>query len=95
MLNRLGDPNNLAKFGMWQFWFWIANLPPFIVAFFLMPTETFARFTLLYLGIATIVTAAIGGLGGWQTAKVEAHQAEDADVQEVLDAVEDLAEKGT
>jgi hypothetical protein len=67
--------------------FWTANLPPFVVAFFVLDYETFVRVSLLYLGLVSII-ALIAAFGSWwQSLRIEEHQQDDADVREVLDVV--------
>lgn len=68
-------------------WFWTANIPPFVAAYFLLDTEQFVRLSLLYLGLVSII-ALIAAFGSWwQSLRVEERQESDADVQEVLDEV--------
>lgn len=69
----------------WQFWFWIANLPPFIMAYAVLNADAFTKFSLLYLGIVTILTAALGALSSYVAETVAMKQEDDADVQDVLD----------
>lgn len=75
---------------LWQFWFWILNIPPFVFAYIVLNDQAFTSFSLLYLGIITIITAALGALSSLVAEQVAQKQVEDADVQEVLDVVEDI-----
>lgn len=70
--------------------FWLANLPPFTAAYFLLDYETFVKLSLLYLGWVSIIALVLACGSWWQSLRVEQHQADDADVSEVLDAVHDL-----
>lgn len=84
----------LRKLCGWMVIFWTANLPPFTAAYFLMDRMAFIAFSLLYLGEISII-ALIAAFGSWyQSLRVEEHQVEDADVQEVLDEVRQT-ERGT
>lgn len=75
---------------LWQFWFWVVQVPFFVLTYLLMSDQAFVSFSLLYLGVITIITAALGALSSLVAEKVAQHQVEDADVQEVLDAVHEL-----
>lgn len=78
---------HLRTFCGWMVIFWTANLPPFVAAFFVLDYETFVRLSLLYLGLVSII-ALIAAFGSWwQALRVEEHQQDDADVQDVLDVV--------
>lgn len=70
--------------------FFIANIPPFVLAFLLMSPKAFTAFSLLYLGLISILAMVAGCGSWWQSLQVQIHQEDDADVQEVLDEVRTL-----
>lgn len=81
------DIVKLRRFCGWMVIFWTANIPPFVALFVVLDADAFVSFSLLYLGLVSII-ALIAAFGSWwQSLRIEEHQQEDADVQEVLDAV--------
>jgi hypothetical protein len=67
--------------------FWAANLPPFTALFFILDFETFVKVSALYIADISIVALSLGCGSWYQSLRVEQHQQDDADVQEVLDVV--------
>jgi hypothetical protein len=72
------------------FWFWLANLPPFSALFLILDFEMFVKLSALYIGDLSIIALSLACGAWWQGLVVSEHQQKDADVQEVLDAVEEL-----
>jgi hypothetical protein len=84
----LTQPARLSTIVGWALIFFVLNIPPFTWLFFVLPPDQFTAFSLLYLGLISI-TAMIAALGAWwQALQVQVHQEDDADVQEVLDAIQ-------
>lgn len=78
-------PRRLSRVVGWALVFFVLNIPPFTILYFVLAYEAFVKFSLLYLGEISIL-AMVAGLGSWwQSLQVQEHQEADADVQEVLD----------
>lgn len=82
----------LVGFG---FWFWLANLPPFTALYFLLGYETFLKVSALYIADISIIALSLACGAWYQALRVEQHQADDADVSQVLNAVHQLDEDVT
>ena len=82
------DPSLMRKVNGWAVWFWLANFPPVIVVYVFAP-ETWKQASILYLALVSIYANVSGHWSAWQAARVEVRQEEDADVQDVLDAIKD------
>ena len=90
LTEKLASPEFLRKLNGWLTIFWLGNFPPVIFLYFTSTSEEFQKFCLLYLALVSIWANVAGHVSAWQAARIECVQAEDADVQEVLDAVHDL-----
>ena len=80
-----GDPVFMRKVNGWATVVWLILAVPICV--FLSSSVPF----LVFISVYAVVT---GHLSAWQAARVEVVQNEDANVAEVLDAVEDIKENG-
>lgn len=74
-----GDPVVMRRINGWLTIVWLVAALP--VCLFLSSSVPF----LVFISVYAVVT---GHLSAWQAARVEVVQDEDADVQEVLDAIE-------
>lgn len=82
-------PPWFTSFIGWATVFFALNLVPFTAAFFVMGHDTFVWFSLLYLGEISILAMVAGCGSWWQAARIESAQAADADVQQVVDILDD------
>lgn len=80
------NPEAMRKINGWLFLFWLANIPAVVLLYF-FARPLWDRISILYLAITAVYSIVGMHQGGWQTAVVACKQADDADVQEVLDVV--------
>lgn len=83
----LADPVVLRRINGWLTVFWMLNFPPIILLYLTLSSKSFAAFCLLYLALVSIWANVAGHASGWQSARVEVNQAEDANVQDVVDII--------
>lgn len=76
-----GDPVFMRKVNGWLTIIWLASAAP--ICIFLADSVPF----LVFISVYAVVT---GHLSAWQAARVEVVQDQDANVQDVLDVVEDI-----
>lgn len=74
-----GDPKFMRKVNGWLAIFWIAMIPISIATGWVT--------SVTYVSALSLWALVSGHWSAWQAARVEVKQEEDADVQEVLDAV--------
>lgn len=87
MLTRRRGIERLRWWVGFGFWFWLANLPPFTALFFVLGFETFVKVSALYIADISIIALSLACGSWYQSLRVEQHQQDDADVQDVLDVV--------
>lgn len=75
-------PEALRKFNGWQIWLWLALIP--------IAAVTGLLWNVAFVSVLSIVALVLSSLSAWEGSRVEVVQDEDADVQEVLDAVREL-----
>lgn len=80
-----GEPKFMRKVNGWLTVFWIAMIPVSIVTGWLSSVQ--------YVSALSLWALVSGHLSSWQAARVEVQQHEDANVQEVLEVVEELRDK--
>lgn len=73
----IDDPVQLKALNGWLTIFWLANFPPVIALYLLIPSDSFQSFCLLYLALVSIWANVAGSASTWQSARVEARQAEE------------------
>lgn len=88
--NKLASPPFLRALNGWLTVFWLCNFPPILAIYFSTSSEKFQSVCLLYLALVSIWANVAGHMSAWQAARIECQQAEDADVQQVLDEVKHL-----
>lgn len=76
-----GDPKFMRAVNGWLTLFWVAMIPIAYLAGWLK--------SVVFVSALSLWALVSGHWSAWQAARVEVHQEEDADVQEVLDAVKD------
>lgn len=79
-----GDPVFMRKINGWFTVAWIAMIPVSIMLGWLSSVQ--------YVSALSLWALVSGHLSAWQAARVEVNQQEDANVQDVLDVVEDIKE---
>ena len=78
-----GDPVFMRRVNGWLTIFWVLMIPVSIVTGWVSSVE--------YVSAVSLWALVSGHWSAWQAARVEVHQTEDADVQDVLDEVRKLA----
>lgn len=79
-----GDPVFMRRVNGWLTIFWLLMIPVSIVTGWIN--------SVAYISALSLWALVSGHWSAWQAARVEVHQQQDADVQDVLEAVEDLKE---
>lgn len=79
--NIQGDPVFMRRLNGWFTIFWIAMIPVSAALGWLSSVQ--------YVSALSLWALVSGHLSAWQAARVEVHQAEDANVQDVLDAIKE------
>lgn len=74
-----GDPIFMRRVNGWLTLFWIAMIPVSLITGWIS--------SVTYVAVLSLWALVSGHWAAWQAARVEVHQSEDADVQDVLDAV--------
>ena len=78
-----GDPKFMRKVNGWLTIFWIFMIPVSMVTGWIS--------SVTYVAALSLWALVSGHWSAWQAARVEVHQEEDADVQDVLEAVEKIS----
>lgn len=71
----IDDPAWLRSLNGWLTIFWLANYPPVIALYLLIPNDSFQSFCLLYLALVSIWANVASSASTWQAARVEERQA--------------------
>lgn len=77
-----GDPKFMRKVNGWLTIFWIVMIPVSIATGWVSSVQ--------YVSALSLWALVSGHWSAWQAARVEVHQQEDADVQDVLDVVQEI-----
>ena len=80
--NWLASPHLMKKLNGWFTIFWIIMIPVSIFTGWISSVQ--------YVSALSLWALVSGHWSAWEAARVEVHQADDADVQEVLDEVKKL-----
>lgn len=87
------DPTLLRSIHGWATIFWLANFPPVIAFYLLVPNETFQNFCLLYLAIVSVYANVAGEWSAWQASRVEVVQQEEQERDTAAEVVDQLVER--
>lgn len=77
-----GDPKFMRAVNGWLCLFWLAMIPVSLITGWVS--------SVVYVAVMSLWALVSGHWSAWQAARVEVHQEEDANVQDVLDKLDSL-----
>lgn len=87
------DPALLRSFHGWATVFWLANFPPVVTLYLLVPSESFQNFCLLYLALVSVYANVAGEWSAWQASRIEVAQQEERERDTAAEVVDQLVER--